>query len=342
MTSPLGFGIIGTGNIARVHALALSTLPDISLRAVHDRSPERGASFAAEFRCDHAAELDALLSRADIDAVCVTTPSGAHRDVVIAALRAGKHVLCEKPLELTTERIDAMLAAARESGRILATVFQLRLGAGAQRLHAALRRGAFGQLSLCSAYVKWWREPSYYEPASWRGTAAMDGGVLMNQGIHAVDLLQWLVGSPTQVTARARTRLHAIEMEDTVAALLEYPNGMLGVLEATTCAYPGLTLRLEITGSRGSAVLEDDRLATWKFAEPEAMATPETDAAIVGGSSDPRAIGTTGHQRTITDFVGAVRCGHQPLLAGTDGRSAVSIIEAVYESARRQAPVAPR
>lgn len=342
MNPPLRFGLVGTGSIAATHARALKAIPGVVLQAVHNRHPEKGRRFAAEFACDHVEQLEALLDRPDIAAICVTTPGGAHRDVVMAALRAGKHVLCEKPLELTTERIDEILGAAAQSNRILATVFQLRLGESAQRLHAAIQRGAFGRLSLCSAYVKWWREPAYYASAPWRGTAALDGGVLMNQGIHAVDLIQWLVGMPNRVTARARTRLHAIEMEDTIAALLEYPDGALGVIEASTCAYPGLALRLEITGSRGSAILENDRLTTWKLADPEMESAGTADPVMADGSSDPAAIGCAGHQRTLAGFAAAITGQAPPSLAGADGRAAVSLVQAIYESARRGVPVEPR
>jgi UDP-N-acetyl-2-amino-2-deoxyglucuronate dehydrogenase len=209
----IGFAIVGTGTIAAFHARAIGATPGAELRAVHNRTAAKARAFASEFGGDAVDDLDALLKRPDVDAVCVTVPSGLHGEVSIRALAAGKHVLCEKPLEITTERIDSMVAAARQSGRILAAVFQNRLGAGAQHLKRAVAAGRFGRLALCSAYVKWWRSPEYYSGSPWKGTQELDGGgALMNQAIHAVDLLQWLVGMPTRVGAQVRTLVHPIRM----------------------------------------------------------------------------------------------------------------------------------
>src|ERR1700722_16870980 len=214
MNSPprtIGFAIVGTGTIAAFHARAIAGTPGAVLRAVHNRNGGKGREFAAEFGCDSVDQIDELLKRPDIDAVCVTVPSGAHGEVTIRALEAGKHVLCEKPLEITTERIDLMTAAAKRSGRILAAVFQNRLGVGAQRLKKAIEERRFGRLALCSAYVKWWRDPSYYRDSTWKGTRALDGGgALMNQAIHAIDLLQFLAGMPVMLGARVGTLVHAM------------------------------------------------------------------------------------------------------------------------------------
>jgi len=336
--SELGFAIVGTGSIARMHAAAIAATPGTRLRSVYSRGAGPAAAFAQEFGAEAAASIDALVQRPDVQVVCVTVPSGAHGDVAAKALAAGKHVLCEKPLEITTARIDAMIAAATSANRLLAAVFQMRLGVGANRLKQAVAAGRFGRLTLCSAYVKWWRAPEYYTSSSWKGTAEMDGGgALMNQGIHAVDLLQWLVGLPVRVSAQVRTRTHPIKMEDTVAAVLEYADGAVGVIEAATSCYPGTAMRIEISGDRGFAALENDRLTQWSFA----VAQPEdenirqgTDSALVGGSSDPKAIGIEGHRRLVHDLADAVRNGRQPAISSREARNAVALIEAIYRSAR--------
>jgi UDP-N-acetyl-2-amino-2-deoxyglucuronate dehydrogenase len=334
----IGFAIVGTGTIAAFHARAIAATPGTELRAVHSRSAEKLRAFAAEFGGVPVEKLDDLLGRPDVDVVCVTVPSGLHGEISIRALEAGKHVLCEKPLEITTERIDLMSAAARKAGRILAGVFQSRLGAGAQRLRGAIESGRFGQLALCSAYVKWWRTPEYYSGSTWKGSRSLDGGgALMNQAIHAVDLLQWLVGMPTRVSAQVRTLVHKMEMEDTAVACLEFPTGALGVIEAATSCYPGARLRIEIGGERGSVILEDDRILKWEFAAPQ----PGDEGVALGGSpvigggaSDPKAIAVEGHRLLVADLAEAIRLGRPPLIDSRGARNAVAIIEAIYLSAK--------
>jgi len=223
---------------------------------------------------------------------------------------------------------------------MLAGVLQLRLGSGAQVLKRAVERGRFGRLTLCSAYLKWWREQSYYDSIDWRGTWALDGGgALMNQGIHAVDLLQWLAGMPSEVFAFSGCLAHErIEVEDTLAVALKYPDGALGIIEAATSCKPGSAMRIELCGDRGSAVLEDDRIVRWQFDEED----PGDDGiresksgGIVGGSSDPRNIGFEGHRVLIEDLVGAIRDGRDPRIPGIEARNAVRLVLAIYDSARK-------
>ena len=339
----IGFAIVGTGTIAAMHARGIAATPGTKLRAVHNRTADKAQAFAKEFGGEPVVAIDALLTRNDVDIVCITTPSGLHGELAIAALEAGKHVLCEKPLEITTARVDAMIAAAQRTGRILAGVFQLRFGHGAQQLKSAIDAGRFGRLALCSAYVKWWRTPEYYSSSNWKGTKELDGGgALMNQAIHGVDLLQWLVGMPARLTGTVRTRVHPIAVEDTAAAVLEFGHGALGVIEAATSCYPGSQLRIEISGEKGTAVLENDRIITWQFATPlpgdDVVGRP-SGAAIGGGASDPKAIGFEGHRRLVDDIVQAVRNGTPPAIPSADARNAVAIIEAIYASSRQSVPV---
>jgi UDP-N-acetyl-2-amino-2-deoxyglucuronate dehydrogenase len=271
--------------------------------------------------------------------VCITTPSGSHGEPAIAALKSRKHVLCEKPIEITPEKIDAMLAAADASGCILAAVFQSRFGEGARTVKRAIDAGRFGRITLASAYIKWWRTQAYYDSAGWRGTWEMDGGgALMNQGVHAIDLLTWFVGLPSEVKANIATLAHErIAVEDTAVAALRWESGALGVIEGATSAYPGWNKRIEISGDKGSVILEDDNIKTWEFAE----ALPEDEkirggsgADIGGGAANPLAISTEGHRRQLEDLCEAIRGNRQPAIRGRDARNAVALICAIYESAK--------
>lgn len=337
--NPIRFAIIGSGGIAAKHAQAMATLPDAKLLAVWGQSPDQGAKFAKEYHAEFVGDIQTIAARDDIDAVTIATPSGAHADTALPFLERGKAVLCEKPLEVTLEKLDALLTIAKENKAVLAGILQLRLGFGARAMKKAVQQGRFGKLSLCSAYLKWWREQAYYDAVDWRGTRALDGGgALMNQGIHVVDLLQWLAGMPSEVFAFSGCLAHQrIEVEDTIAITLKFPNGALGVIEASTACKPGFAMRIELCGDKGSAVLEDDRITRWQFDDERPEDESARDApgtGISGGSSDPRAIGFEGHRLVIEDFVNALREKRQPLISGNETRNAVQLILAVYESAK--------
>ena len=344
-TSSLGFGIVGTGMIADYHAQAIAGIQGAHLVGAVDVVPGRARAFAEKHHLAFAStNVDDLLARPDIAIVCITTPSGAHRDPALAAIRAGRHVVIEKPLEITVERVDEVLRAADAAGVKVAAIFQARFGTGARTVKAALDGGRFGRLVLCSAYVKWHRAADYYR--GWKGTLALDGGgAVMNQGIHAVDLLQWFAGLPAEVFAWKTRCVHTgIEAEDTACASLRFASGALGVIEVSTALWPGWSRRLEICGERGSVVLEDDRITCWQFREPR----PE-DAAILAaragedmgsGASAPDKINFHGHQLQLQDLVEALREGRAPAVEGREARHAVALIRALYASAERGTPVA--
>ncbi len=346
MSKPIGFAIVGSGMIAEIHAQAIQATPEARLVAVWTRAAEKREVFAERFGCRAAGSLEELADDPEVRAVCIATPSGVHAEVAVPFLERGKAVLCEKPMEISLAAVDRILAAAERSGGVLAGVFQMRLGRGARLLKAAVEAGRFGRLTMCSAYIKWWREQSYYDSSAWKGTWAMDGGgALMNQGIHAVDLLQWLVGLPAEVSGFFGTLAHAgVEAEDTVAAALRFPHGALGVIEAATSCWPGSELRIEISGARGSATLVNDRIVRWEFAEPQ----PGDDAALLddgggtikGGSSDPRGMSWEGHRVLVHDLACALRDGRAPMIPGAEARHAVALVLAIYESARSGRSVA--
>jgi predicted dehydrogenase len=340
MSRPVGFAIVGTGMIADVHASAIMEVPEARLVSVFSRGAEAREKFARERSCRAAASIEELVRDPEVEAVCITTPSGAHADAAVPVLEAGKAVLCEKPLEVSVAACDRIFAAAERGGGVLAGVFQMRLGRGAHTLKAAIEAGRFGRLTSCSAYIKWWRAEDYYDSSSWKGTWELDGGgALINQGIHAVDLLQWLVGLPAEVAAFTGRLAHlGIEAEDTVAATLRYPNGALGVIEAATSAWPGSDLRIEIIGDRGTAVLENDRIVRFEFAEPqpgdEAIVRESAGSEIKVGKSDPKGMSWEGHRVLIRDLALALREGRAPAIPGIEARRAVQLVLAIYEAAR--------
>ncbi len=342
-SAPLGFGIVGAGTIAGFHAQAISQLTGAKLVGVASRSLENARKVADKHGAFATADLAALLARPDLNIVCITTPSGAHLEPALAAIRAGKHVVIEKPIEITTARVDQILAAADQAGVRIAPIFQGRFGDGARTVKAALDAGRLGRLVLASAYVKWHRTAQYY--TGYRGSLTLDGGgAVINQAIHGLDLLQWFAGLPAEVFAWSTRRVHTgIEAEDTAAATLKFPGGALGAFEASTALWPGWSRRIEICGEHGSISLEDDRLAKWEFRE----ARPEDDAiraggatnALGSGASDPKAINTEGHRRQLQDLVDALAAGRAPALDGREGRKAVALVNAIYASAQSGHPV---
>src|SRR5215217_7879652 len=259
----LRFGILGCGVIGPHHAKAIAGLQSAELVAVADVVPELAQEVAEQTRCSYYASLEEMLSGVDLDAVCVCTPSGMHAEGAITALEAGKHIVVEKPVDVTLQAADRLIEVQRATGRRVAVVSQHRFDAATQAVHEALTRGEFGRLTSGSAEVRWWRSQSYYDSGGWRGTWELDGGgVLINQAIHTIDLLQWLMGQVVEVTAHTGLLAHErIEVEDTAVAILKFTNGALGSIVATTAAYPGLTTRIAVHGDRGSAIIDNDELA---------------------------------------------------------------------------------
>jgi len=345
-TPVLGFGIVGCGMVANYHAKALSHAVGGRLIGVAERSADKAKRFAERHGVPYwTTSVDELMRRSDIDVVCIATPSGVHMEPALAAIRAGKHIVVEKPLEITVERIDQVLRASEIAGVKVAAIFPARFGPGARALKAAVDARRFGRLALCSAYIKWYRKPEYYQD-SWHGSLALDGGgALMNQGIHAIDLLQWLAGMPVEVSAFKTRRLHVgIEAEDTAVAVVRFPDGALGSVEGSTAAYPGFKRRIEICGEKGSAVLEDDHLIRWEFREP-AEGDAQTAAAgsrgeeMQSGAGAPDKISYHGHLLQLQDLIDSIRENRPPFVDGRESRNAVALIRAIYASAESGAPV---
>lgn len=336
-----GFGIIGCGMIARFHARAIQDCGG-ELVACFDTFPESAKKLASEFGgVTPYAELGAMLADPRVEIVTIGTPSGAHLEPAIATAQAGKHVIVEKPLEITTERCDAIIAACQEHHVVLGTIFPSRFHASSVQMKHAVESGRFGRLTMGDAYVKWWRTQAYYDSGAWRGTWALDGGgALMNQAIHSVDLLTWLMGPVIEVSAITGLLAHErIEVEDIVVATLKFANGALGVIEATTAAWPGSLKRIELSGTTGSATLEEEDLAKWDFEQflPEDELIRQSMTSKIsggGGAADPAAIGHHGHAKLFANVLHAIETGEKPLIDGLEGRRSVEVITAIYESAR--------
>jgi len=285
------------------------------------------------------------LARDDIDAVTIATPTGAHMEPTIAAAQAAKHVLCEKPLEINLERADRMILACETEGVALGCVFQGRTAKAVRLIQQALAQGRFGRLTLADAHVKWHRDQAYYDKAKWRGTWRMDGGgALMNQGVHTVDLLRLFAGPPKAAHAFMGTLTHRnIEAEDTLVASIQFANGALGTIEASTSCAPGFPRRVELSGQRGSVALEDHRITRWSFMDQteedeKIRLEGADDEALKGGSSAAEAISIEGHRRQIDDFARAILEHRDPLVPGREGRHALELICGIYESARTGRP----
>jgi predicted dehydrogenase len=337
---PFGFGIIGCGMIANFHARAIADVRGAKLVACYDTFPGSADRLSAATGCKAYHDLDQMLADPTVDIVTIGTPSGAHLEPALAAAKARKHVIVEKPLEITLSRCDKIIAACKKNGVKLSTIFPSRFHTSSVEIRRAIDQRRFGKLTLCDAYVKWYRSQAYYDSGAWRGTWAFDGGgALMNQAIHSVDLLCWLAGPVVEVTAQWGTLAHErIEVEDCLVATLKFKSGALGVLEATTAAFPGALKKIALHGSEGTAVMEEEDIVEWAFANQD-----RRDAAVHkamsrrksggGGAADPAAIGHHGHTAQFKDMLDAIKHDKTPAVDGYEGRIAVEVILAIYKAA---------
>lgn len=332
-------GLIGAGNISETHARAVQAIEGADIVAVHGGNTGRAERLASTCGCAAYPDLPSFLAR-PMDIVIIGSPSGLHADQGIAAAERGLHVLVEKPIDVSSARADALIDAARRAGVKLGVLFQDRGQPSFVRLQAALQAGRLGTPLLASGRVRWYRPPEYYRESRWRGTWALDGGgALMNQGIHTVDLLLWLLGPLRRVSAQTATRLHAIEVEDTVVAWLEFASGALATFEATTAAFPGYRRRVELTTTAGTLILEHDRVIAADTREPYDEPALQDAADSNVSASSPVVSDGRGHQRLIEDFIEAIRDDREPRCSGVEGRRSVAVAEAVYGSARSGRPV---
>jgi predicted dehydrogenase len=336
------FGIIGTGTIGRFHAEAIRAMDGGTLHSVYNHRAEKAVALAAEFGVESFSDFREFLADPELEIVTIATPSGAHFDPGIAALMAGKHVICEKPLEVTTERIDRMITAAFASGKTLAAILNRRFNPAMAAFKAAADGGRFGRMVSASCYVKWFRDQAYYDSAPWRGTLALDGGgALMNQAIHNIDALLYLAGPVVSVQANTACLGHErIEVEDMAVAIVEFENGARGVIEGSTCSWSknGHPGRVQICGTDGSVFLADETFEVWDFKDERPEDAVIRENLMRGnqpamGANDPKAIQFHQHQRNFEEVVTAIREGRDPSTSAHEARKAVALIEAIYQSA---------
>ena len=339
ISKSLGFGIWGTGIIAEFHALALKQIPNAKLIAAYNRTPEKGLQFCQKHQISFAETPEALLKNPAIDIVCICTASGNHLEPALACAQAGKHIAIEKPLEVTLPRCNQITQACNQAGVILGGILPRRFGHGAVALKKAIQEGRFGQITLASALIPWWRSQEYYDSAAWRGTKKLDGGgALMNQGIHTIDLLQWMLGPVKRVSATLGTVAHKnIEVEDIATGWIEFNNGARATIAGTTTCWSqnGLPAEIRIHGTTGSAILLDDKLVTFEFKESQPSDKNLISQATQGaGANDPRAIDYIWHKTNLEEIIHAVRENKKPSIDGVEGRKAVELILALYQSAQ--------
>ncbi|MBQ6163740.1 MAG: Gfo/Idh/MocA family oxidoreductase [Clostridia bacterium] len=337
----LRFGILGCGLAARFHAAAIRSIPGAETVGVFDGDAERARAFCEEFGGSVYESAEAFFASPEIDAVCVCTPSGYHAENAIAALRGGKHVLIEKPVATDLASAKAILDEARGSGRTVGVVAQLRPCGAVQRIRKALEEEQLGRIVSVQLEMLYHRSEEYYKCSAWHGTRAVDGGgALINQGIHGIDLLLYLLGRVKNVTALTRTLYHHIETEDTAAALLEYENGAIGTIGAATSIYPGSPRRLKICGTKGTITLTEDHITKY-YIEGKGSLIGEKEQSDYLSHNDPGAIPADAHIGVIRDFCAAVREGRSPISDLTDGYNALALIRAIYDSAERGERVEP-
>ncbi len=332
------FGVVGAGLIADFHARAIGDIENAKFVACCDVNPERANALAKKYGADAYDSYEKMLESDKIDIVTIATPSGLHMEPTVAAAQAGKHVICEKPLEITLERIDAMIKAHKRSGTRLGGIFPYRFNDMMGPLREAIRSGRFGTITYASVYVPWWRTDAYYKD-SWHGTWKLDGGgALMNQSIHMIDMLCDLLPPIESVQAYTATLGHKMEAEDAAVAALRYTNGALGLVYGTTASYPGQFRRFEITGTKGTVINVENSITVWQFADerPEDKEVRKRFMKIEGGGgvADPAAITHENHTRNFRAFLDAVEKGEDFWISGPEARKAVEVILAVYRSAR--------
>lgn len=342
MNAKTGIALVGCGMISEFQSKAINALPDARVVGYYDTVAESAKKRAAEYSARAYATIDEMLADKDVDAISICTPSGLHMEPAVAAAKAGKHVMVEKPIEVTLERVDAIINACRSAKVILGAIFPRRFDEASRVVKDAVDKGRFGKIHLGDVAIKWYRSQAYYDQGGWRGTWKLDGGgALMNQGIHGIDLLQWLLGGVSDVTAMTATLGHErIEVEDVAVASVRFNNGALGAVLGTTGSWPGTKIRIEIGGMNGSVVMEDETILSWRF-QDEGPADEEIrvkygprPSLSGGGAGDPRAISFEGHRRQFEDFVRAIRTGGKPFCGGEDARAAVAIITSIYRAAK--------
>ncbi len=332
-------GLIGCGNISGTHAGAARNIPGVKIAAAYSPNSQKARRLCSEHGCEPYSDFESFLRHRPMHLVIIGSPSGFHASQGIAAADRGLHVLTEKPIDITTQQADRLIAATERAGAKLGVMFQDRVKPGLRQLRQWISEGLLGRVLLVNARVKWYRPPEYYADSRWRGTLALDGGgAVINQAIHTLDLILWLLGDVVRVQARKTTALHAIEAEDTAVALFEFAGGALGLFEATTAAYPGYARLVEISGSEGTAVVEHDRVVSLDLRKGRQDIDLSTSSDGNQSASSAAVSDTRGHQALIEDFVDAIQKNRPPICDGREGRRSLALVEAIYRAADQLRP----
>jgi predicted dehydrogenase len=338
------FGIFGGSMIARFHAQAIEGMKDSTLVAVYARRLPAAQALADEFGCKAYSDEGAFFNESGIDIATIATPSGAHLELSLKAAEAGVHVICEKPLEISTERVDQMIEATAKAGVTLSGIFNRRFNPALKMFKSAIDQHRFGNIALAGASVRWYRDPEYYGSSNWKGTWRWDGGgALKNQSIHAIDQLLYLADPVKRVSASTTRALHkGIEVEDTAVAILEFESGARGIVEGSTACWSesGNPAEIYVNGDQGSVILADDGFRKWEFRETLPEDTHVLEHLMIDtkkegmGANDPSAINADGHRHNFEDVVSAIQAGKKPSVDGGEARKAIALISAIYESAK--------
>lgn len=331
----IGFGIIGCGMISNWHAGAILKIEGARLVGATDVSEKSRLAFAEKYNVRAFDSVEELLLCSEIDVVCICTPSGLHAPLAIQTANAGKHIIIEKPMALNLKETDDIISACEANKVKMEVISQLRFTDAVIKVKDAVDKGTIGRLVMGDIYMKYYRSQEYYDNGGWRGTWKMDGGgALMNQGIHGVDLLQYIMGPVKSVFAYTRTLARKIEVEDTASAVLEFKNGALGIIQGTTSIFPGSPRRLEVNGDKGTIVLEEDCITNWVIEGQDIPDDITIGHTTSGASSNPGAFSVDGHLKQISDMVDAIKNDRRPLVDQYEGTKPIEIIMAIYESSR--------
>jgi UDP-N-acetyl-2-amino-2-deoxyglucuronate dehydrogenase len=343
------FAVIGAGMIGRVHAAALADLPDTAeLAVITDIDAAKARAVAEQYGAtESTTDVASILARDDIDAVIICTPSGLHADLAVAALNAGKHVVIEKPIEITLAAADRIISAESRSRKKVTVISQHRFDRSTEKVMKAMADGAYGTITSAIASHAWWRGQTYYDSGDWRGTWALDGGgAVLNQTVHTINLMIAIVGAPIEVFAYTACLAHErIEVEDTAVAVVKFATGGLGIIHGTTAAYPGLDARLSVYGTKGSAVISDDQLVYLYETVGDAQEIAMSDKTGQNQVTEEFRLGTddvglgSAHRAQLADFITAITTDGTPRVSTADARTSLAVILAMYESARTGQPV---
>lgn len=340
MAEEFRFGIIGAGVISEYHAQAIEAQPEGKIAAIASRTRDKAEKFASKHNCDVVGDWHEMIKRDDIDAVCVCTPSGLHAEQSIAAAKAGKHVMVEKPMAINLKDATEMIRTAGDNDVKLGVIYQKRTEEAPRKVKKAIEDGVFGRIVFGDASIKYWRNQAYYDSGAWRGTWTLDGGgCSMNQGSHGIDILLYMMGDVEKIYAKVDTVAHNIEVEDIAVAVLTYKNGAYGRLQTSTAVNPGQGNNFEINGTQGSVILMEDTITSWAVSDSKETLARETISDTKAGTSTAASSSTQfpveGFIIQFANFISAVRTGEELICSGEEGRRSVHLIMSIYESARR-------